>query len=49
MITKKFSFENKSVTTIKEGDNIWFYGKEVAEMLDYKIPSKAIQDHACKR
>lgn len=42
-------FENKEFgkvrTIIDENNEPWFVGKDVAEILEYSRPTKAIQDH----
>ena len=41
-------FENEmfgSVRTIEKDNNVWFVGKDVAEILGYSNTSKAIADH----
>ena len=35
------------VRTIVEGDNVLFCGNDVARVLGYAVPRKALQDH-CK-
>lgn len=36
---------NKSVPTLKIGDDVWFRGNDCAEVLGYKKPNKAVTDH----
>ena len=40
-----FNFEGNKVRTFKIDDEPYFVGKDVAEILGYKLPTKAIQDH----
>jgi Prophage antirepressor len=40
-----FNFENKEVRTAQKNNEIWFAGKDVAEVLGYVNPSKALADH----
>lgn len=42
-----FNFDNHSVRTIQKDDEIWFVAKDVAEILGYTNPQKAVRDH-CK-
>lgn len=42
-----FKFEQNSVRTMTIGEEIYFVGKDIAEVLGYKNPSEALQDH-CK-
>ena len=41
-ITREFLFEHK-ITTIRDGDQIWFKWKDVA--LEYQDTDKAVRDH----
>lgn len=40
-----FKFENKDVRTLQIDGEPWFVGKDIAQILDYINPSKAIRDH----
>lgn len=40
-----FDFEGNQVRTLKINEEPYFVGKDVAEILGYKLPTKAIQDH----
>ena len=40
-----FKFENKDVRTLQIDGEPWFVGKDIAQILDYTNPSKAIRDH----
>ncbi|NRO47734.1 hypothetical protein IMAU30132_00084 [Lactobacillus helveticus] len=40
-----FDFEGNQVRTLEIKNEPWFVGKDVAEILGYKLPTKAIQDH----
>lgn len=42
-----FCFEDAAVRTIERNGEPWFVGKDVAEILGYKNPHKAIREH-CK-
>lgn len=42
---KQFNFENNQVRTLLINDEPWFVGKDVAEILGYTNPRKAIIDH----
>lgn len=42
---KQFNFENNQVRTLLINDDPWFVGKDVAEILGYSNPRKAIIDH----
>jgi len=42
-----FSFENQKVRTLDIDGSLWFVAKDVAEILKYANPQKAIRDH-CK-
>jgi len=44
-IEKLFIFNDRAVTTFIIGDEIWFKAKQVAEILEYKDPKKAIKVH----
>lgn len=39
-----FNYENNEVRTVVIDDEVWFVGKDVAEILGYKLPQKAITD-----
>lgn len=43
-----FDFEGNEVRTLKINDEPYFVGKDVAEILGYALPTKAIQDHVDK-
>ena len=43
-----FDFEGNKVRTLKINDEPYFVGKDVAEILGYALPTKAIQDHVDK-
>ena len=45
MNLQTFSFENQQVRTIEIENEPWFIGKDIAEILGYERPTKAIQDH----
>ncbi|MBP2058631.1 prophage antirepressor-like protein [Lactobacillus colini] len=40
-----FNFEGNQVRTVLIDETPYFVGKDVATILDYKLPTKAIQDH----
>lgn len=40
-----FEFENQKVRTLKIGDEPYFVGKDVANVLGYSNPNKALRDH----
>lgn len=40
-----FKFENKEVRTLQIDGEPWFIGKDIAQILGYSNPSKAIRDH----
>lgn len=40
-----WSYGNSEIRTIKRGDTAWFVGKDVATILGYERPTKAIADH----
>lgn len=42
---KQFNFENNQVRTLLINNEPWFVGKDVAEILEYSNPRKAIIDH----
>lgn len=42
---KQFNFENNQVRTLLINNEPWFVGKDVAEILGYSNPRKAIIDH----
>ena len=45
-ITREFLFENKhKITTIRDGDQIWFKGKDVATALGHQDTDKAVRNH----
>lgn len=45
---KLFKFEGNKVRTLKINEEPYFVGKDVAEILGYALPTKAIQDHVDK-
>src|SRR5690625_1222785 len=45
MELQTFSFETQEVRTVIKNNEPWFVGKDVAEILGYKRPTKAISDH----
>lgn len=40
-----FEFENSQVGVVEENSQVWFVGKDVANILGYARPTKAIHDH----
>lgn len=42
---KLFNFEEHEVRTLLINDEPWFVGKDVAEILGYERPTKAVNDH----
>lgn len=40
-----FKYEGREVRTVILNDEIWFVAKDVAEVMGYTNPSKAIGDH----
>ena len=40
-----FAFEGNQVRTLEIKNEPWFVGKDVAQILGYKLPTKAITDH----
>ena len=40
-----YTYENNKLNIIKKEDKIWFKGKMVAKILEYKNTKKAIFDH----
>jgi prophage antirepressor-like protein len=44
-LAKIFNFADKKLRAIETPDEPWFCGKDVAEILEYKNPLKAIRDH----
>ena len=42
---KVFTYESQKLNIIKKDDDIWFRGKTVASILNYKNTRKAIIDH----
>lgn len=42
---KKFNFEGNQVRTIMVNEEPWFVGSEIAKILDYSNPHKAVRDH----
>lgn len=40
-----FDFENHEIRTVVIENEIWFVGKDVAEILSYTNPQKALRDH----
>ena len=45
MELQTFNFETQEVRTAIKNNEPWFVGKDVAEILGYKRPTKAISDH----
>ena len=45
IIEKVFHYEENEITVIKCRDDIWFRGKDIAKVLGYSIPHKAIREH----
>ena len=45
IIEKMFYYEETELSVIKCKDEIWFRGKNIAEILAYSIPRKAIREH----
>lgn len=45
MEIQTFNFENQQVRTVEIENEPYFVGKDVAEILGYERPTKAIQDH----
>lgn len=45
MELQTFSFETQEVRTVIKNNEPWFVGKDVADILEYKRPTKAIADH----
>lgn len=45
IINRAFQFESKEFRTIIANNEIWFCGKDVAEILEYSKTRKAIEDH----
>lgn len=43
-----FRFENTEVRVVEQDGQPWFVGKDVAKILGYKNPQKAIRDHVDK-
>lgn len=42
---EEFAWTTQNVRTAKDGDTVWFVGKDIAKILGYKRPTKAITDH----
>lgn len=42
-IVRQFNYKRKQLRTINISGNVWFYGKDVLDLLGYKPHSKAIQ------
>ncbi len=42
---QNFVFDGSQIRTLTIGDDPWFVGKDVATVLGYERPAKAIQDH----
>lgn len=42
---EEFAWATQSVRTAKDNDMVWFVGKDIAKILGYKRPTKAITDH----
>ena len=45
ILDEVFTYENNELSVIKKGDDVWFKGKTVAEILEYKNTREAIIDH----
>ena len=45
IIEKVFKYEETELSVIKHKDDIWFRGKNIANILGYAIQYKAILDH----
>ena len=45
ILDEVFTYENNELSIIKKGDDVWFKGKTVAEILEYKNTREAIIDH----
>jgi prophage antirepressor-like protein len=48
IVQKIFDYEESKLSVIKDGNNIWFRGKTVAEILGYKKSRNAIARHVDK-
>jgi prophage antirepressor-like protein len=48
-INNAFTFENKQFRTIIAGEDIWFCGKDIAKILEYKDTKKALQNHVSEK
>ena len=48
IIKKVFHYEDNKISVIKCNDEIWFRGKNVAQMLAYLKPLKALHTHVDK-
>ena len=44
-VTKEFLFNDQQVRTVVRDGEPWFVGKDVAKILGYTNPSKALADH----
>ena len=42
---KEFAYTTQGVRTISNGNMVWFVGADIAKILGYKRPTKAITDH----
>ena len=42
-----FNFHGSQIRTIEQDGDLWFIGKDVAEVLGYENPAEAVRDH-CK-
>lgn len=42
---EEFAYTTQSVRTISNGNMVWFVGADIAKILGYKRPTKAITDH----
>lgn len=43
-----FNYDSRQVRTVEKNGEAWFVGKDVASILEYKNPQKAIRDHVDK-
>lgn len=44
-INRAFTYSDKQIRTIAVNDEVWFCGKDIAEILEYKNTEKAIEKH----
>lgn len=42
---EEFAYTTQGVRTISDGNMVWFVGADIAKILGYKRPTKAITDH----